>query len=335
MKRQYLIILLVALVLTSIFLLYNRSERRLPMTSASRMASPMSADISSYAAPSNAAAPQAASVVAAAPAAAPAQAAMAGQPAAPSIQRRVIGKASIELVVADTEAVVKQINQLMDELGGYVANANLQRNSYNGSERLQGTLQLRVPADQLDATLVKLEAMSVKARAKTINREDVTDQYTDIDAQLRNLTTTENELRQLLADVGKKPNATSEDILAVHRNLTDIRSQIDQLQGRKNMFDNLITLSTIDVTLTPDIVSQPVIEEGWQPVAVVRASLRDLVGTLQTLTDAGIWLVLYFLPVLLILCIPLVTLWLIGRAIVRRWVRRPLSTSVQSGPQAG
>ncbi len=242
----------------------------------------------------------------------------------------MIGKASIELVVVDTEAIVKQINKLMNDSGGYVANANLQRNNYNGDERLQGTLQLRVPADQLDTTLAKLEAMGVKARAKTINREDVTDQYTDIDAQLRNLQATETELRQLLTEVREKPNAKAEDILTVHRNLTDIRSQIDQFQGRKNMFDNLITLSTIDATLTPDIVSQPVIEAGWRPTVALRVSLRDLVGTLQTLADVGIWFAVYFLPVLLTLCIPLAILWLIVRTVLRWWSRRQLPTGVQS-----
>jgi hypothetical protein len=177
--------------------------------------------------------------------------ALAGEIIPTGFQRKVIGRAALELVVEDAALVVQQINQLMDVVGGYVANANLVRNNYNGVEHLQGTISLRVPAEKLDATLAKLEKMGVEARAQSLSREDVTDQYTDIDAQLHNLEATENELRELLAEVRKKPNARPDDILTVHRNMTDIRGQIDQLQGRKNLLNNLVGLSSIDVTLTP------------------------------------------------------------------------------------
>ena len=89
------------------------------------------------------------------------------------------------------------------------------------------TYTLRVPADQLESALEQLEALAITVRGRTVNREDVTEQYSDIDAQLRNLQATENELREMLAEVRAKPNAKPEDILAVHRELTAIRSQID------------------------------------------------------------------------------------------------------------
>jgi len=324
MKRSYLFILLVALILTSGFYLYNRSTRM--STGSGEMQaflSPVSATDNSKIAVSaeeGMALTAAVGSIAEAPAA---DLAVAGQVVPAGMQRKVIGRAAIELVVADAEAVVAQINQLMDTIGGYVANANLSRNNYNGAERLQGTLNLRIPTDQLDATLAQLEAMGIEARSKSINREDVTDQYTDIDAQLRNLKATENELRELLAEVRAKPNATPEDILIVHRSMTDIRSQIEQLQGRKNMLDNLIGMSTIDVTLTPELImSQPVIEAGWRPVAVARSALRDLVGALQGFADAGIWLVLYFIPVVLMLCIPVAIVYFLARALMARWQRR-------------
>lgn len=68
---------------------------------------------------------------------------------------------------------------------------------------------------------------------------------------LRNLRATENEPRGMLTEVREKPNATPEDILAVDNRLTEIRGQIEQVQGRKNMLENLIGLSTIEVTLAP------------------------------------------------------------------------------------
>lgn len=235
-----------------------------------------------------------------------------------ALGRKIIARATLELIVADAQQTADAISGLMGEVGGYISNANLYKGYYNGSEMLQGTLTLRVPAERLEKTMAALEEMAVDVGTRTVNREDVTDQYTDLDAQLRNLEATENELREMLAEVRAKPNAKPEDILAVHQRLTDIRGQIEQVQGRKNMLDNLIGLSTIDVTLTPDVATQPVIEEGWRPGVEARNALRALVGSLQTLGTWAIWFVISFLPVALLLLLPFVVLALIARAILRR-----------------
>lgn len=250
------------------------------------------------------------------------EAASAGVPMSAAQPRQMIARASITLVVEDTERTVSTINQLMVEMGGYVSNANLYKSQYGESELLQGTMTLRVPAERTDEALARLEALAVSVRGKTLNREDVTDQYTDLQAQLRNLQATENELRELLAEVRAKPNARPEDILTVHQHLTNIRGQIEQVQGRRNMFDNLIALATIDVTLTPDPISRPLVIEGWRAGVVLRSALSALVDALRGLATAAIWLVVYLLPLALIVALgigliawPLV--WF-----VRRMVRR-------------
>lgn len=216
------------------------------------------------------------------------------------LQRKIIGKASITLVVQDTQKAVDSINGLMAQINGYVANANLYKSDHEGGAILEGTLTLRVPADQMDRAMKQLEGLAISVGSKTLSREDVTDQYTDVDAQLRNLTATETELRALLAEVRAKPDAKPDDILTVHQRITEIRGQIDQLQGRKNVLDNLISLATIDVTLTPDVLTQPVVEAGWRPIAVVHSAVRTLVSTLQVVGTAAIWIAIYLLPLALI-----------------------------------
>lgn len=238
------------------------------------------------------------------------------------IERKVIARASIQLVVDETEQVVEQIQRLLDEVGGYVANANLYKDAYSSDARLQGTLTLRVPAAELEAFIAQVETLAVDVNNKTINREDVTDQYSDIDAQLRNLEATEVELREMLAEVRAKPNAKPEDILTVYNHLITIRGQIEQLQGRKNMLNNLVAFSTLEVTLTPNIVTLPVVEEGWQPVAVVREAARALVDTLQVLGNVAIWGGIYLLPILLIMLTGVAIFFLIVRILWRRLARR-------------
>ena len=232
--------------------------------------------------------------------------------------RQVIANANISLVVADTAAALSGIEQVVADLGGYVADMDLSKGRYDESEVLRGSVTLRVPATSLEEALDVLRALATDVNYLNINRQDVTDQYSDLDARLRNLRATETELLALLTEVRERPNAKVEDILAVHRNLTQIREEIEMLQGRKNLLDNQIDFSTIWVELVPDSVFRPIVEEPWSASGPVRSALRALVATLQGLLTALIWAVLYLTPLLLVFLIPLAALiWLI-----RLWVGR-------------
>ena len=232
--------------------------------------------------------------------------------------RQVIANANISLVVADTAAALSGVEQVVADLGGYVADMDLSKGRYDESDVLRGSLTVRVPSASLEEALDLLRTLATDVNYLNINRQDVTDQYSDLDARLRNLRATETELLALLTEVRERPNAKVEDILAVHRNLTQIREEIEMLQGRKNLLDNQIDFSTIWVELIPDSVFRPIVEEPWSASGPVRSALRALVATLQGLMTALIWAVLYLTPLLLVFLIPLaVLIWLI-----RLWIGR-------------
>lgn len=234
--------------------------------------------------------------------------------------RKIIANADISLVVAETEAAVAQIEMMVAALGGYVAKADLSKSSYGEREVLEGSLMLRVPAESLEDALDRLQALATDVRNLNVNRQDVTEQYSDLEAQLHNLRATEKELLALLAEIRQKPTATAEDILAVYRSLTEIRGEIEILQGRKNLLDNQIGFSTIQVDLIPDAINRPIVEERWNVTGPVRNALRALVNSLQGLATALIWVLLYLTPLLLLFLLPLVVVaWL-----VRLWLRRRL-----------
>ncbi len=234
--------------------------------------------------------------------------------------RKIIANVDISLVVAETEAAVAQIEMMVAALGGYVAKADLSKSRYGEREVLEGSLMLRVPAESLEDALESLQALATDVRNLNVNRQDVTEQYSDLEAQLHNLRATEKELLALLAEIRQKPTATAEDILAVYRSLTEIRGEIEILQGRKNLLDNQIGFSTIQVDLIPDAINRPIVEERWNVTRPVRNALRALVNSLQGLATALIWVLLYLTPLLLLFLLPLVVVaWL-----VRLWLRRRL-----------
>lgn len=240
--------------------------------------------------------------------------------------RQTIASANISLVVANTETALAGIEKITFDLGGYVADVDLFKVMYinlsqgvsNGPESLRGAMTLRVPSDSLDEALDRMQALATGVSDLKLNRQDVTDRYSDLDARLRNLRATETELLALLTEVRARPNAKVEDILAVHRSLTQIREEIETLQGRKNLLDNRIEFSTVRVELIPDSVYRPIVEVPWSASEPVRNALRALVATLQGLLTALIWALLYLAPLLLVFLIPLAALiWM-----VRLWIRQ-------------
>lgn len=233
--------------------------------------------------------------------------------------RKIVANANISLVVADTEAAVLGIETIASDAGGYVADVSLFKDSYGEGDVLRGSMTVRVPTASLDKTLTGLQALATSVRNLNVSRQDVTDQYSDLDAQLRNLRATETELLALLTEVRQKPNAKVEDILEVHRSLMAIRQEIETIQGRKNLLDNQISLSTVWIEVIPDSVNRPIVEETWRASGPARNALRALVQTLQGLMTALIWAVLYLAPVLLVLLIPVVALiWMIRYLLGRR-----------------
>jgi hypothetical protein len=252
--------------------------------------------------------------------------ASAGMMPAAQVARKVIANASMTLVVSDTQSAVQQVEAILDGAGGYIADTNFYKSSYSGNELLRGTMTLRIPADQLRGVMDQLRGLAIDVRSENITREDVTDQYSDVEAQLRNLRTTEDELRALLTEVREKPNATPDDIMAVHYRITEIRGQIEQLQGRQNMLDNLVSLSTLTVELIPDALNQPIVETGWRASVIVRDATRALVSTLQFLGSAAIWVGVYLIPLALIALIPLsIIVWGLRR-VLRRLGPKPAAS---------
>ncbi len=233
--------------------------------------------------------------------------------------RQIIANANISLVVAQTETAMAGVEQIASDLGGYLADVDLSKGRYGESEVMRGSLTLRVPSDSLEEALERLQALATDVNYLNVTRQDVTDQYSDLDAQLRNLRATETELLALLTEVREKANAKVEDILAVHRNLMQIRGEIETLQGRKNLLDNQIGFSTLWIELIPDSINRPIVEEPWSASGPVRSALRALVATLQGLLTALIWAVIYLTPLLLVVLVPLaILIWLVRFWVVRR-----------------
>jgi hypothetical protein len=233
------------------------------------------------------------------------------------VDRKVIRTGQMEIQVTDTREAMEEITRLVDRSGGYVSSSEVTPSG--ADEQPYVTLTIRIPAGDLDTALVAIRELSERVAYESIQSQDVTEEYVDIEARLRNLTALETELVALLAEVRAQPDADPQKILTVFNEVSRVRGEIEVLEGRRRLIDNQASLSTITVTISPSPSSTPIVEEGWAPLVTVRNAAGDLVEALQTIANAGIWLVVFALPVLALIALPIwVALRLLKRVSRRR-----------------
>ena len=227
--------------------------------------------------------------------------------------RKVIQTANLRITVKDSAKVLDFVQSLAAQMGGYIVTST----SWRENEQLRAQVTLRVPADQLPSALKQIRAQAVKVDNESVTGEDVTQEYTDTESRLRNLKATETELLELLAVVREK-TGKAEDIMAIYRELTQIRDQIETLQGRKQYLDTMTAMATITVDIWPEPL-QPIVQPGWKPLQTLREAFRTLTQTGQSLVDALIWLVIYVAPILAIIAAPIILIvWAIRRSRKKR-----------------
>lgn len=241
----------------------------------------------------------------------------AAQSPAGDTNRMIIRTAELSIVVNDAAQAQQSVADTVKNLGGYIADSS----AWREGEQLRARMTVRVPAEKLDALLAAIKGSAVRVQQENINGQDVTEEFSDLSAQLTNLEATEKELRELLAEVRQKTQK-AEDVLQVYRELTTIRGEIERTKGRMQYLSTMTALATANIELIPDVLAKPVVEPGWRPLETLKNAGRALVNALKGLVNALIWLVVYVLPIVIVIALPIVLIVLVIRWLVRRSRRR-------------
>lgn len=221
-------------------------------------------------------------------------------------ERLVIRSAQISIVSQEVKQAAEALKRYAQANGGFVVSAQVW--SEEGSPP-SAQVSFRIPADKLDATVAFVRSQAVRVASESVTGEDVTEEYVDISAKLKNLEASEEQLRAIMKDAKK-----TEDVLAVHRELTRVRGEIDALAGRKKYLEQSAALSSVTVAIATDEASLPVVESGdqWRPLVVAKGAVAAFLGVVRFLANFAIWAVIF------------VPLWGTAYLAVRYWRRRRL-----------
>ena len=219
---------------------------------------------------------------------------------APGWEQRIIRTANVTLKVIDGEggvgSALESVRVMATAKGGFVFSSN----SYIEQERQFAQVTIQVPVEQFDATMNDLRSAPFVEEVvrEESSSQDVSEEFVDNQSRLNALRETERRFLVLLSEA-----ETIEDILRLEHELTDIRSQVETIQGRQNYLEQVTSYSTITSALQPsgEIVGQQVAGgEGFSIANIAERAWEHSRGAIEGILIATITLAIVgaaFLPV--------------------------------------
>jgi hypothetical protein len=208
---------------------------------------------------------------------------------------KIIRTGSIDLEVKDVPTALRIARDAIVGLGGYVGASN----TSNFDDQPTAQITYRIPTDRWEEALDVLRTLNgqtTKVVTEQTEAVDVTGQVIDIEARIRNLKASETALQRIASEAVRVS-----DVLEVEARLTEVRGQIEQLTAQLEGLNDRAAYATLTASFTTPVIAVEAASKGWEPAATVDEAAASLISILQGLATAGIWFVIVWVPILLVL----------------------------------
>jgi len=232
----------------------------------------------------------------------------ASQPSADA-DRKLVRNSSMEVVTKDPADTAERIRQVAERLGGFLV-----KSVTNGQDAQGAFLAVCVPANRFEEARAEIRKLGLRVDSERVEAQDVTRQYVDLDARLRNLRGEEAQYLSIM-----KGAHTVKDALEVSEKLSNVRGQIEQQQAEFEALSKQVETVAISVSLRTEAAAQ-VFGLHWRPLYQLKIALRDGLDSLGNYTVAMAGFI-FLLPTILLWLMTI----LVGAAFgwrVLRWVGR-------------
>ena len=211
-----------------------------------------------------------------------------GEPFGPLIVKT--GTLTLEIGHDAFDGIVTQANTIASEAGGYVVSSEVE-----GDRQRTGHIVIRVPSASFPAVMGNVQHLGDgKVTSRSVNGQDVTPEYIDLNARLTNLQAQEKVLLRLMNDA-----ATVTDTIRVQSQLSGVQGAIEQLEGRVRYLRDQAAMSTITLTFEqsgaaaatpsqPNAISQAFRDAGSYSLDVVTTVIAGAGLVLPLAILAGI-----------------------------------------------
>ena len=206
-----------------------------------------------------------------------------------SEDRKLVRTAALGLIVKTPAETGEKIVQLAQGAGGFLVTSNVN----GGADATSASLTIRVPAAKFDEVRTQIRKLGLRVENESIEAQDVTKQYIDQEARLRNLRAQEQQYLGIL-----RKAANVKDTLEVSDKLNEIRGAIEERQAEFEALSKQVETVAINITLRAEADAQ-VFGLNWRPLYQLKIAAREGLSGLADYA-ASMTAFLFYLPTVLL-----------------------------------
>jgi len=239
-------------------------------------------------------------------------------------ERKLIRNADIVLESDNPAESLRKVTQIAEGNGGFVVSSESKQGNAEGQLKPETTVTvtIKVPAAQFDAVVNQIRGAGSRVSQDKTTTQDVTEEYIDLEARIRAKQALEAQFMEIM-----KQARTVQDALEVQRQLSDVRAEIERLEGRRRFLENQTSLSTINITMSPP--TQIVSTTGF--FYSVKRAFSEGLDVAAAITLGLIQVIVALLPLFIFIGLPI---FLLVRYLVRRAQRQQPRPGVTAPPPA-
>lgn len=210
----------------------------------------------------------------------------------PVTGRSLIYRGELTVRVDDVAAAADRLTSLVTTAGGHIG---AEKRSVDSTES-QAWITVRVPAKQFHGVVEQVAKLGTEVN-RSSNTEDVTEAVVDLDTRIAAQRASVESVRRMFAQAKQLS-----EVVMLERELSQRQAELASLERKKAGLDDLVSLSTITVSLIGPHTPLPEPEKDPAPgfLGGLEAGWDAFVGTVQVaLAVLG-----FLLPFLIALAIP-------------------------------
>jgi hypothetical protein len=177
---------------------------------------------------------------------------------------------------------------MVEIMGGYLEAAQIG----GTKEAPTADITIRVPATHFEDAKAQIRKLAARVESEKTDAQDVTRQYVDMEARLRNLRAEEAQYLTIMKSAYKV-----DDLLEVTQKLSEVRGQIEQQQAEFQTLSKQVETVAITISLRT-LADTQVFGLNWRPLYQLKLALRN---GLDALADYATTMaaILFYVPVIL------------------------------------
>lgn len=224
-------------------------------------------------------------------------------------EQKIIKTGSLEMEVESVSDTITKITNLAEKEQGFVQSSDV---STLESGAMSAYVIMRMPADKFTSVLNSLKGYATSIANENVSGQDVTEEFVDLQAQLKNYQAEETAYAAMLEKA-----VSVEDMLKVQEQLSIVRGNIESTQGRIKYLTDKTDLATITAYITEE-VSIEIPADKWQPLKTVKESWHNLIVVCQKIINGLIRFGIVVLPIMVIIGL---AFWLVVR-LLKKWLKK-------------